>query len=192
MTGDEACRTVRAMPVGAVDRGPMTGDGEPGPAATPARGRRSANRVPAAQRGRRKGGPHPCVRRQATGIVQGKRGRRRVLTLPLAVTSRRLHGQPGGKADGGPLAGVAPGGAGIRRQPPGHSALSGLRPRATPAQTACSSQAAYFGSRPRTAEAYVAAIAFVIGPGHGTWRSSTDRTEPTSAAVPHTKISSAM
>jgi len=85
----------------AVDRGPMTGDGEPGPAATPARGRRSANRVPAAQRGRRKGGPHPCVRRQATGIVQGKRGRRRVLTLPLAVTSRRLHGQPGGKADGG-------------------------------------------------------------------------------------------
>jgi hypothetical protein len=35
-------------------------------------------------------------------------------------------------------------------------------------------------------------IAFVIGPGHGTARSSTELTGVTSAAVPHRKISSAM
>ena len=38
----------------------------------------------------------------------------------------------------------------------------------------------------------VSAMAVVMGPGHGTARSSTEFTEPTSAAVPQTKISSAM
>lgn len=101
------------------------------------------------------GGSASLTERQATGTGQGKRGRQRALTLPSAVTSCRLLGQPGGKADGGPLAGVAPGGAGICRQPPGHSSLS-ARCGATGGrcdQTACSSQAAYLGSRPRTAAA---------------------------------------
>ncbi len=39
--------------------------------------------------------------------------------------------------------------------------------------------------------AYVSAIAVVMGPGHGSLRSSTEFTALTSAAVPQTNISSA-
>ena len=47
--------------------------------------------------------------------------------------------------------------------------------------------------RPRLGRrAYSCAIAVVIGPGHGIGRSSTEFTALTSAAVPHTNISSAM
>jgi hypothetical protein len=48
------------------------------------------------------------------------------------------------------------------------------------------------GSSPRTTRAYISAIATVASPGQGTRRSSTELTELTSAAVPQTKISSAM
>ena len=56
----------------------------------------------------------------------------------------------------------------------------------------CSHQFLYRSVWPRTALAYSAAIAWVFGPGHGIVRSSTEFTALTSAAVPHTNISSQM
>src|SRR2546428_547120 len=55
---------------------------------------------------------------------------------------------------------------------------------------ASSHQSLYLSISPRTAFAYSDAITFVMGPGHGIERSSTEFTALTSAAVPHTNISS--
>src|SRR5207244_3709111 len=49
----------------------------------------------------------------------------------------------------------------------------------------------YLSTWPRTARPYSPAITSVMGPGHAIGRSSTELTALTSAAVPHTNISSA-